>query len=265
MLETSRAVDWIMDLAPWLTYVNLYFQGEPMLNPNLEKLIEACSSHRIYSSTSTNAHHLTEDRCRSLIDAGLSRLIISIDGMSEVTYSSYRVGGSLAQVLEGTRRMLEAKKALRRGPHVVWQFLVVGTNEQDIPELLKRAREIGVDEVHVKTAQLDDPRDGHPLLTEAPELRRYDRHPVTGAWTLRNSMDNACWRMWQGAVVTWDGRVVPCCFDKDAQHVMGMLTQENMKTIWHNPNYASFRTQLFKQRDAIPMCTNCSEGSHVYA
>ena len=71
--------------------------------------------------------------------------------------------------------------------------------------------------------------------------------------------------MWQGAVLTWDGRVVPCCFDKDAHHVMGQLDQESMAEIWHNEAYAAFRRTLFSDRAGIPMCTNCSEGSHVYA
>ena len=71
--------------------------------------------------------------------------------------------------------------------------------------------------------------------------------------------------MWQGAVITWDGKVVPCCFDKDAHNVMGNLKQQAMKDIWHGNAYKSFRSALFTDRAEIPMCTNCSEGSHVYA
>ena len=105
MLDVGDAVMWLDDLAPWLTYVNLYFQGEPLLHPQLDTLIASCTDHNIYSSTSTNAHHLTEVRCHKLIDAGLSRLIISIDGLTQDTYSSYRIGGSLQKVMEGTQTM----------------------------------------------------------------------------------------------------------------------------------------------------------------
>ena len=265
MLNVGHASQWIEELAPWLTYVNLYFQGEPLLHPQLDQLIAQCQRHGIYSSTSTNAHHLTEAKCEALIDAGLSRLIVSIDGLTQATYASYRVGGSLSKVMEGTRNMVHAKRRRGRGPHLVWQFLVVGPNEHELPDLLKAASACGVDEVEIKTAQLDDPRDGHPLLTQSAAHRRYDRDPLTGQWTLRNALDDACWRMWQGAVLTWDGRVVPCCFDKDAHHVMGQLDQESMAEIWHNEAYAAFRRTLFADRSGIPMCTNCSEGSHVYA
>ena len=265
MLNVDHACRWIDELAPWLTYVNLYFQGEPLLHPKLDQLIAQCHRHGIYSSTSTNAHHLTEAKCQALIDAGLSRLIVSIDGLTQETYASYRVGGTLSKVMEGTQNMVEAKRQRGRGPHLVWQFLVVGPNEHELPDLLEAASACGVDEVEIKTAQLDDPQDGHPLLTEAATHRRYDRDPITGQWTLRNALEDACWRMWQGAVLTWDGRVVPCCFDKDAHHVMGQLGDQSMAEIWHNAEYAAFRRTLFADRAGIPMCTNCSEGSHVYA
>lgn len=265
MLNVDHACQWIDELAPWLTYVNLYFQGEPLLHPKLDQLMAQCHRHGIYSSTSTNAHHLTEAKCQALIDAGLSRLIVSIDGLTQETYASYRVGGTLSKVMEGTQNMVEAKRQRGRGPHLVWQFLVVGPNEHELPDLLEAASACGVDEVEIKTAQLDDPQDGHPLLTEAAAHRRYDRDPITGQWTLRNALEDACWRMWQGAVLTWDGRVVPCCFDKDAHHVMGQLGDQSMAEIWHNAEYAAFRRTLFADRAGIPMCTNCSEGSHVYA
>ena len=71
--------------------------------------------------------------------------------------------------------------------------------------------------------------------------------------------------MWQGAVVTWDGKVVPCCFDKDAHHVMGNLNESPMHEIWHGERYDAFRRLIVTHRQGVAMCTNCSEGSHVYA
>ena len=42
-------------------------------------------------------------------------------------------------------------------------------------------------------------------------------------------------------VITWDGLVVPCCFDKDAQHQLGDLKGKSFKEIWHNKEYVHFR------------------------
>ena len=116
--------------------------------------------------------------------------------------------------------MLEARRHLRsRTPHVVWQF-VVGPNEHQLGDLRRMAAAYGVDEFVVKTAQIEDsrrPSAAHPRSSLAPL-----RPGSEGRWTLRNPLLDQCWRMWQGAVITWDGRVVPCCFDKDAQHAMGV-------------------------------------------
>ena len=265
MLEPETLKSLMDELGPWLVYANLYFQGEPYLHPAMDSLVAECKSHGVYTSTSTNAHFLRAERAEAIVESGLDRLIVSIDGASQGTYAQYRIGGQLTKVLEGTENVMEAKRRVRSGgPHVVWQFLVVGPNEHELPEIEKMARRAGVDELVIKTAQIDAPRDGHPLLTRAPQLRRYDRHP-DGTWHLRNSLADKCWRMWQGAVVTWDGRVVPCCFDKDADHLMGQLETNTFKEIWHNEAYEAFRSQILTARADIPMCRNCSEGTTVFA
>lgn len=265
MMELETLKSLMDELGPWLVYANLYFQGEPYLHPAMDSLVAECKSHGVYTSTSTNAHFLRAERAEAIVESGLDRLIVSIDGASQGTYAQYRIGGQLTKVLEGTENVMEAKRRVRSGgPHVVWQFLVVGPNEHELPEIEKMARRAGVDELVIKTAQIDAPRDGHPLLTRAPQLRRYDRHP-DGTWHLRNSLADKCWRMWQGAVVTWDGRVVPCCFDKDADHLMGQLETNTFKEIWHNEAYEAFRSQILTARADIPMCRNCSEGTTVFA
>jgi radical SAM protein with 4Fe4S-binding SPASM domain len=269
MLNPERLSDLLSGpegMARDLVYLNLYFQGEPYLNPGMDELVATGKREGLYVSTSTNAHHINPERAERIVNSGIDRLIISIDGADQASYASYRVGGQLQKVLEATRHILDARKRLRgRNPHVVWQFLVVGPNEHQLPTMKSMARQWGVDEFVVKTAQLDAPRDGHPLLTQDPRLRRYDRDP-SGRWTLRNPMHDRCWRMWQGAVVTWDGQVVPCCFDKDAQHSMGRATDgAAFREIWQSPRYQQFRSSVFAHRAGIEMCRNCSEGTEVWA
>ncbi len=265
MLEVGLLERVLEEAGRTLVYVNLYHQGEPTLHPEFAGLVAACKRHRVYVSTSTNAHFLTEERAEALVESGLDRLIVAVDGLTQETYAAYRKGGRLDRVLEGTARVVEAKRrAGGRGPHVVWQFLAVGPNEHEVPQLAAAARRAGANEWVVKTAQIEHPHDDHPLLTHDPRLRRYDRAP-DGTWRLRNPLANRCWRMWQGAVVTWDGRVVPCCFDKDAHHVVGRVGEGRFGEIWHGEAYAAFRRTLFADRTHVPMCVNCSEGTRVYA
>jgi radical SAM protein with 4Fe4S-binding SPASM domain len=70
--------------------------------------------------------------------------------------------------------------------------------------------------------------------------------------------------MWSSCVVTWDGKIVPCCFDKDAKHQLGDLAQNSLKTIWQNDKYVAFRKALLTNRQAIDICQNCTEGTKVW-
>jgi radical SAM protein with 4Fe4S-binding SPASM domain len=264
MIELDMVENIMAQMGKWLVYVNLYFQGEPYLHKGMDDLVRECKRNGVYTSTSTNAHHLNPERAKELVASGLDRLIISIDGTTQETYSAYRVGGSLEKVLEGTRNVIEARRNLGGGkPFIVWQFLVVKPNEHEVEDIKSLAKKYKVDEVVIKTAQIDNPHDDHPLLTSSPSLNRYEKDSQTGLWNLRNPMKNKCWRMWSGCVITWDGKIVPCCFDKDAKHEMGRVSE--IDTVWSGQRYDDFRNEIFSDRKAIKMCTNCSEGTKTYA
>ena len=51
-------------------------------------------------------------------------------------------------------------------------------------------------------------------------------------------------RFWFNPVITWDGKVVPCCFDKDAEYVMGDLNQDSFREIWNGTKYRIFRKSI---------------------
>jgi radical SAM protein with 4Fe4S-binding SPASM domain len=255
----------IDELAPTLTYLIFYFQGEPYLNPRFLDMVEYAAGKGIYTATSTNAHYLDEKSARATIKSGLDRLIISIDGTSQETYQQYRVGGSLEKVIEGTRNIIRLKRELKSPtPHVIFQFLVVRPNEHQVPEVYRLAKEIGVDQVVLKTAQIYDFINGSDLMPVQEKYSRYTKK-ADGTYVIKNSLDNHCWKMWHSCVITWDGKVVPCCFDKDAHHILGDLNQESFSKIWFGDKYGQFRNSLLGSRKEIEICKNCTEGTNVWA
>ena len=253
------------EVSEHLLYLTFYFQGEPYLHPEFLDMVQAASQKRIYTTTSTNAHFLDDIRAERTVASGLDRLIISIDGASQQTYESYRKSGSLERVLQGTKTILKWRKQLKSAtPKVVWQFLVVKPNEHEIPEIKKLAKQYGVDKIAFKTAQIYDYKDGNDLIPSLEKYSRYTPNP-DGSFSIKNSLENKCWKMWQSSVITWDGQVIPCCFDKDAHHSMGQLSSESFKDIWFSKGYTKFRSALLTSRPSIEMCKNCTEGLKVWA
>lgn len=246
-------------------YINYYFQGEPFLHPQFLMLIRAAKENRIYTATSTNGHFIDQQKAIEIVDSGLDRLIISIDGMTQSTYEQYRVNGKLATVIQATKWLIEAKK-MRKSytPHLIFQCLAVKPNERELPDVIKLGFEIGVDEVRIKTAQLYNYKNGHPLLPNNEKYARYKKN-TDGTYRLKYKSGNHCWRMWSGSVLTWDGKVVPCCFDKDANHILGSVETESFQAIWNGKPYQKFRQSILDDRNKIEICQNCSEGSKVWA
>lgn len=260
--ETNQKI--IDDFAKKGVYVNFYFQGEPYIHPQFLDLVKYAYSKRLYTSTSTNAHFLTSELARKTVESGLDRLIISIDGTTQETYSQYRVHGDLQKVIEGTKNIMHWKKELKSStPHVIFQMLVVAPNEHQIEEARQLADELGVNEIRYKTAQVYDYENGNPLIPKNEKYSRYRKGP-DGKYRIKNKLDNQCWRMWQGCVFTWDGNVVPCCFDKDAQYKLGSIKDESLKSIWKSEAYSNFRSSILKSRNKIDICRNCSEGTKVF-
>lgn len=264
-LENALFTKIIDELHETLFYLIFYFQGEPYLHPQLLDMVSYAASKNIYTATSTNAHFLTDEIAKQTVQSGLDRMIISIDGATQETYESYRKEGKLEKVLEGTANIIKWKKQLgSRTPHVVWQFLVVKPNEHEVDEIKQLAKQYGVDKIAFKTAQIYDYKDGNDLIPTKDKFSRY-KQGKDGKYALKNTALDECWKMWHSCVITWDGKVVPCCFDKDAHHELGNIADRPFEEIWNSEVYNAFRKQLFTARDQIEMCKNCTEGAKVWA
>ncbi len=175
MLQKDFFRDTIDQLSKELMYLVFYFQGEPYLNPDFLNMVQYAASKKIYTATSTNAHYLNDENAKKTVESGLDRLIISIDGTTQDVYQQYRIGGKLSKVLEGAANIVKWKKELKsKTPFIIFQFLVVKHNEHQINEVEQLAKEIGIDEVRLKTAQVYDyENDPNHLI---PTIAKYSRY-----------------------------------------------------------------------------------------
>jgi len=255
----------IDQISSQLMYLIFYFQGEPYINPEFLDMVSYAHKKGIYTITSTNAHFLNDENAKKTVASGLDRLIISVDGTTQEVYEQYRKEGTLEHVLQGARNIVKWKKKLGSStPHTIFQFLVVKPNEHQIADVHALAKEIGIDEVKLKTAQIYDYKNGNALIPDADQYSRYHKES-DGSYSIKNELLNHCWKLWHACVITWDGLVVPCCFDKDAIHRLGDVKKLSFSQIWNGDSYFTFRSSLLKGRDQIDICKNCTEGCKVWA
>jgi len=249
------------ETSPYLSSLILYFQGEPYLHPKFTELVQYAANEKgVYTLTSTNAHFLTEENAKKTVLSGLDKLIVSIDGTTQETYEQYRKAGNLEKVKEGLKNIVKQKKLLSSStPEVAVQFLVVKPNEHQLSEIKQLVKDFGADSLILKSAQLYDYKNGNHLLTSFDKYSRY-RKKTDGTYEIKNKLKSRCSRLWNSTVITTDGEVLPCCFDKDAKYSAGNLNTENFKDINNNEKYKSFRKRLLSGRKNIDICKNCTEG-----
>jgi len=248
----------IDELKPTLQHVILYFQGEPFLNDQLFDMISYAHQARIYSSTSTNGQFLNEITARKIIHSGLDKLIVSVDGSTQETYQTYRVGGNLQKILDGITSLVKMKKELKSmTPFIEIQFLVLRTNEHQLKDMKKLAKSLQVDRLTFKTAQLYDFKNGNNLLTTNDRFARYKKGEE-GIYRLKGSQSNHCWRLWSGAVINVQGDVLPCCFDKSSEFSFGNIFKSTFLKCWQSTDASGFREKIINSRKQIEMCRNCT-------
>ncbi len=269
-MDPERFRQVIDELTPFVNYLTLYFQGEPYLNPHFYEFIRYARSKKIYVSSSTNGHFLTPETAAETVRSGLNRLVISLDGTDPGSYQSYRTGGSFEKVIQGIETLAKIKKETGSAhPRIVIQFLVLKSNQHLIGEIRKLGKELGADKVEIKSAQFYNFEKGNPLMTDIDEYSRYERtgdERGTGTvYRIKSNLPRHCFRMWSSCVITWDGKVVPCCYDKDAQYEMGDIGRESFISIWKSEKYNGFRKKILTSRETIDICQNCSSGIKISA
>lgn len=263
-LKIQDFKNWLEPIQSKIWAVTFYFQGEPFIHPDVEQAILMAHNYGLYTMSSTNGHFLDKSRVERIIRSGLDRLIISLDGTTQEIYEIYRKEGKLYKVTEGIHTLMEMKRQLKSStPFVILQFIVMKSNEHQISDVYELAKSLGVDELKIKTAQIYDFEKGSDLIPEEQIYSRYQKD-TAGQFQIKNTLTNGCWKLWHAPVITWDGQVVPCCFDKDASHSLGNLKVESFKSIWNNSSYKDFRNKIWSSRKSVDICRNCTEGTRVW-
>lgn len=221
-------------------YINLWFAGEPLINKELDEMVDYANKNNIITCISTNATLLTKERIQKLIDAKLDKLIISFDGAAKETYEKIRIGAEFEKVVQNIKNLISMKKDR---PFVSVQFVVTKNNEKEIPAFRQLVKELNVDEAYLKSLETYSSKTKEMLPSE-----KYKR-------TVKDKAKHCPAK--KRSVILCDGAIVPCCHVIEAEkYTFGNVFTESFDKVWSKKSYSSFRnnTERFK---TSPLCSKC--------
>ena len=247
-------------VAPYAHTMQFFFQGEPLLNDSLPEMIRMAHEQGLYTIVSTNAQRLDAAMAERLAQAGLNRIIVSMDGWTQASYEQYRKGGDVERCKQAVRWLREAKQRTGSRMTIELQCLYLKTNEHEWELFRRNYRQLGADRLTMKTAQLYDYAHGNPLMPSDSRYARYRWDETEQSYKPKRALSNHCRRLWTGCVIDVEGNVLPCCYDKQRQYIFGnILTDDSLAAIWHGAKAEAFRRNILLHRAGIPICTNCEE------
>ncbi|MCL4394474.1 MAG: tungsten cofactor oxidoreductase radical SAM maturase [Chloroflexi bacterium] len=281
-METFERVVEALDGLPDLNRVIFTGFGEPLSHPNILEMIRAVRRRGLAVTVGSNGLMLKPETARELIELGVDRLVISVDGVKPETYADIR-GALLAEVLGNLRHLNEAKRELGSlFPALGIEFVALQGNVAELAELTGLASRLNASRVLVSNVlpYTEDMRD--------QVLYGYEPRPPfkAGGWPVKAD----AWVMWgtldlprthwgaerrcrfvkdKAMVVGWDGGVAPCYalshnygyFAIDgrkkqvSRYVLGNVREQSLADVWTSEDYVRFRGEV--RSFHFPSCPNC--------
>ena len=235
----------IDQIGDYIFQLYMYNWGEPLLHKRTPEMIAYAKKKDINILLSTNLSlKLTDDYIDRLVLSGLDRMLVSLDGVTQESYSKYRQRGDIELVRENVRRIQQAKQRLGSAtPRVVWQFLVFRHNEHEIEQARALHKEWGADEFIVGGAEMpvEPYNDGFEPST-IPEYNVYHPdHPSQKEAERQLNSDRACSWLYGVFVLNPNGKVSPCCAVPSEKLDFGEYHNGDFFSVWNNDKFRRAR------------------------
>jgi len=222
--------------------------GETLLYPDIHKLVRYATDAGIPDRiVHTNGFLLNENMSQKLLDAGMTKLTVSLDAFTKETYDKVRRGGDYGVVKNNLLKFLELKK--ERGlsyPIVRVSFIRMSVNEHEVKPFV----EFWKDKVnHIAVQEYINPNNLQDNSLKA-KTHAFKEKPEKFV----------CTQLFQRLVIRWDGTIMPCCVDYVNKLALGNAHNMTLKEAWHSPKMQKLREiHLAGKYDTIPVCRECIE------
>lgn len=249
----KKVIDDLKDFDRPIKVLRLYKDGEPFLNKNLAKMVDyAKTSGRVdYIDTTTNGSLIDPGRVGPVIEAGLDRINISVDGLNRQQY------------LEFTRFDFDFDAFLQ---NLKWLYAHKGKCEIAIKipgELLS------AEQTQEFYDLFGDYCDRISIENFAPCWPQFDVEDRTGVRITQGiynqpiTSTETCPYLFYSMSVNADGLVSSCFLDWGRKLIVGDARSDSLIKIWNSAAFDKLRLQhLEGRRSEHPVCGKCGQLTH---
>lgn len=249
-------------LGPYLIHIDLVNWGEPLLNNHIYEMIKYAKQFHADIKIDSNLTYLGEEAAKKLILSGLDKIVVSIDGITQQTYSKYRRGGNFKVAMDNLKLLLQKRKELgSQKPYITWQFLVFKHNEHEIDFVRTIGEKLGVDHVGITKAFIGDKN----WIPANPEYSNYKKEEIKKKDLTFDYFKEAdrpfCNWPWEAIAVNTNGSVSACCSVEDEEDDFGNFFDQPFEELWNNQRYKEARDYIRdkKQNKSLDknICVGC--------
>jgi len=251
--------DRILDeVGDYLFQCQIFGQGEPLLDWKLTKeIIGRAHKRRIFTLLSTNCTLVTHEIAAEMPSTGLDYLVCAIDGISQESYSRYRVGGKVEDALAGLRRFVDERNRQNSSMEIEWQFLVHKHNLHELETAQRMADELGI---FLRFSALHGMEYDPQLQADwLPE----DDSPWTDGRLAYGQVrhDFPCYFLWRALILNSNGKMARCLIYQNVAEYGDAHTQ-TVREIYNGPSMQRARALFAKgpvaEGDFPAPCSTCS-------
>jgi len=263
---------------PSLQTISLHGLGEPLLHPDIFRMIRMAENKGIHVRFITNGTLLTQGVAQQLIKSKLWRLIVSIDGSTPETFELIRSGACFENVIENVKYLLALRNNSGKNfPKIDFNMVVCKLNAAEVIPVLEFADKLGIDSVILSSLKplnsdqyniMCDINTLKSIVNDAKNyvknlgLKLYIRSQMLHSCKVKyNSRKRTfeCLHPWLTTVITINGDVMPCCNINSPIYSMGNVFNENFSDIWNSPKYQHFRHEIKRKNQITEPCRTCPE------
>jgi len=240
--------------SPYAYFVFLHLWGESTLHKQIGEMIHYVKEKNICSYLSVNFNNVEEQTIKALVNNRLDYLTISVDGVSQESYSKFREKGNFDKVISNIKKLILYKREnSSKYPRVILQFIAMKHNQHEINGIRKLAKELQVDKLDIKTL------DVKPLFFSSikDKFIPFETKMQRRAYSKKTKRTRKCFWLFGTTHITWNAKIKPCCV-RVFNDEFGDFSHHDFEEVWKSGKVNQLRQNLLNRENITNSdCLKC--------